>query len=281
MPAFNEVKESLLATVEAAMAILEVGEASSETIDVVIVLLESTIGVLRDTRGKPRQQVLAPGKTVPDRAAGDSTRVVSTPAAPAPSSQSVEKVAIKKTELLEMGVSLSTIREWLDEGKLRKTGRFALYYYDRDVRKLVESNLAEKRGRAGIKTAGAAGAGYESISRSELIRRGVAKSTIGYWCKTGKLRKTAVQGEYMFIGSVVDLLASYRRRSRGVELTEEEARSEGRISRKALIQKGVKEGTIGYWVNAGKLRKAGEQGYYLYDESTRRLLENYRSTRRK
>ena len=271
MLVFHEIKSPLTASIEAAKAILEVGEASEKSIGVVIVLLESTIAALKEISRIP---VPGTGRGPEHRGREIPSREM-TPATFTPLKETVEKRVIKKTELLKMGVRQSTIREWLDTGKLKKVGKFGPYFYDSELKNRIDNHLAANKGRMGIVTDPAP----QLIRRSELIMKGVAESTIGYWLTSGKLRSTGIRGEYVFDGSVEKLTANYKRRSGGVEVSEEEARREGKISRKAIIKRGVKGGTIGYWIKTGKLHKSDEKGYYLYDESARRLLENYRPRR--
>ena len=279
MLAFHEVKGPLAANIEAVKILLEVGEAADETLNAVIVLLETTISTLREIRRKSQASVAAPGKSYHDRSAGRPVQEVAAPSASSLTKRALEQVAIKKTELMQMGVSLSTIREWQDQGKLKKTGRFGLYHYDQDVHNLVVDHLAEKKGRAKMETTPARSDSSKTISRKELIRRGVTKSTIGYWSKTGKLRRTGIPGEYVFDGSVRKLIENYKRQKKGAKISDKEAMRRGKISRQTLIGKGISESTIGFWVNSGKLQKTEEKGYYVFNESAQKLIDSYRPKR--
>jgi hypothetical protein len=274
---FQNQKDHLLANLEATKTILSVGSAPDATLDSVISLLYSVINTLKGIQGKgdvkPQKSAEAP-KSKADVAKAEI------PPAPA-AKETVIKGTITKNELLEMGVTLSTIREWLDKNKLKKAGKFGMYIYDSELRSLINRYIAVKKAKEPGKEPAPEGDGKTTIDRQELIARGIAKSAIGFWLRTGKLMKTDVKGRYVYDKSVADLIATYKKVRSGVDIPESEARRVGKISRRALIKKGISESAIGFWIRTGKLFKAEEKGYYKYDRSVQDLIDNYRPRRRK
>ena len=243
-----------------------------------------------------RPPLSSPTGSAPAGASSAPLTVSGRPNAPASSSQGFEPAksestfsgiketmvrgSITKNELLEMGVSLSTIREWTEKGRLRKAGKFGIFLYDDELRILINRYLQAKKGKEEFRISEQPPAG-DAISRKELIDLGISKSAIGFWLRSGKLTKTDDKGSYRYDRSVADMIEKYRRQRTGVEVPDEEVKREGKISRRDLIRRGVSASAIGFWIREGKLEKSGEKGYYLYDQKVQEMLDSYKPRRRK